>query len=135
MNCQKMDAAFEVGGAGVPADPKLKVVSTSDRGFRGMSRTLLQRHKTTTRESDPFSFDGVKIANGPLGLLGGRGGTWRQNGRRRVLMRRRHGEAGTQGRQHDNGLYPCPESRGKRCAKPSGRVDGWQSMAGVTGIH
>jgi len=34
---------------------------------------LLKRHKTTKRKSDPFSFDGVKIANGPLGLFGGRG--------------------------------------------------------------
>ncbi len=73
MNWKEMDAAFEVDEPGVPADPKLRVVSNSDRGFRGRSRTLLKRHKTTTRKSDPFSFDGVKIANGPLGLFGGRG--------------------------------------------------------------
>jgi len=85
-----MDAAFEVGGAGVHGDPSLKVVSNSDRGFRGRSRTLLQRHKTTTRESDPFSFDGVKIANGPLGLFGGRGGPWRQEGWSRRLARQSH---------------------------------------------
>jgi len=28
-----MDAAFEVGGAGVHGDPSLKVVSNSDRGL------------------------------------------------------------------------------------------------------
>jgi len=28
-----MDAAFEVGGSGVPADPKLRVVNNSDRGL------------------------------------------------------------------------------------------------------
>ncbi len=68
-----MDTGFEAGGSGVPADPKRRVVTNSDRGVRGRSRTVLKRHKTTTSKSDPFSFDGVKIADGPLDLRSGRG--------------------------------------------------------------
>ena len=63
-----MNSVLEVDEPGFPADPKLRVVNNSDRGFRGRSRTLLEGHKTTTRKRDPFSFDGVKIANGPLAL-------------------------------------------------------------------
>ncbi len=45
----------------------------------------------------------------------GRGGIWRQDGRSRVLTRRRHGEAGT--RPYSRYL-PCPRDRSNAMARP-----------------